>query len=226
VLNGSGGGSYAWSPALGLSDSSIANPTASPADSTDYILKVTSATTGCSAMDTVSVFVADPPLANASTDKQMIEGQSVQLTGSASGTSVLYNWTPVSNINDANVLTPVVSPPVNAIYTLHVTSEVGCGSASDDVFIKVFKKILIPNAFSPNGDGINDTWKIGQLEDYPDAVISVFNRYGQTVFLSKGAYTPWSGTYNQSPLPVGTYYYIIDPKFGLPVLKGWVAILR
>jgi gliding motility-associated-like protein len=94
------------------------------------------------------------------------------------------------------------------------------------VFVKVFKKVIVPNAFSPNKDGINDTWQLVAIDAYPDADINVFNRYGQAVFTSHGYNKPWDGTYNNDPLPVGTYYYVIDLKFGLPKLKGWVAILR
>ena len=98
---------------------------------------------------------------------------------------------------------------------------------SDEVFVKVYKQIVIPNAFSPNKDGRHDTWKIQAIETYPNPEVTVFNRYGQTVFRSKGYATPWDGTYNGTHLPVGTYYYIIDLKIpGEPVLNGWVVIVR
>ena len=62
---------------------------------------------------------------------------------------------------------------------------------------------------------------------YPNAAVSVFNRYGQPVFASKGSYTAWTGKYNDGDLTVGTYYYVIDLKVaGLPLIKGWVTVLR
>jgi gliding motility-associated-like protein len=112
------------------------------------------------------------------------------------------------------------------IYTLTVTSNRGCGFSVDEVFVKVFKNVVVPNAFSPNGDGINDTWQIRGLSSYPDAILQVFNRYGQQLFESKSYNTPWNGTYKGTPLPVGTYYYIIDLRIGEPPLSGWVLILR
>ena len=90
----------------------------------------------------------------------------------------------------------------------------------------MFKTPVIPNAFSPNGDGINDTWIIDYLNSYPGVTVQVFNRYGQAVYRSVGYSRPWDGTYNNQPLPVGTYYYVIDRKVAAPKISGWVAILR
>jgi len=93
--------------------------------------------------------------------------------------------------------------------------------------ITVLKTPLVPNAFSPNGDGINDTWVINYLNSYPSVTVQVFNRYGQVVFFSNGYGTNWDGNSNGKPLPVGTYYYIIDRKVaGAGKLTGWVEIIR
>jgi gliding motility-associated-like protein len=92
--------------------------------------------------------------------------------------------------------------------------------------VRVYKKIIIPNTFSPNNDGINDYWNIDALVTYPGSSILIFNRYGQQVYQSTGYARPWDGTYNGSPLPQGTYYYIIDLKNNTPKLTGWVLIVR
>jgi gliding motility-associated-like protein len=84
----------------------------------------------------------------------------------------------------------------------------------------------IPNAFSPNGDGINDTWHIKYLESYPGATIEVFNRYGQRVFSSTGYDREWDGTADGKPLPVGTYYYIVNPKNNRKIFSGSVTIIK
>ena len=83
---------------------------------------------------------------------------------------------------------------------------------------------MIPNAFSPNNDGINDTWQIPALQTYTDPEVTVFNRYGQAVYRSKGYGTAWDGSFKGKRLPVGTYYYVIDLKIG-EVLSGWVMIV-
>jgi gliding motility-associated-like protein len=86
--------------------------------------------------------------------------------------------------------------------------------------------IVVPNAFTPNGDGINDFWNIKSLTDFPQCIVSVYARNGSLVFQSKGYAKPWDGTYNGSPVPTGTYYYVIDPQGGLARLAGSVTVLR
>jgi len=91
----------------------------------------------------------------------------------------------------------------------------------------VYDKIIIPNAFSPNGDGINDTWNIEPLDLFNDADLQVYNRYGQLVFRNVGYIKPWDGTRNGTPLPVSTYYYILDLKIkNEKPMTGSVTILR
>jgi gliding motility-associated-like protein len=128
-------------------------------------------------------------------------------------------------MDNDTILTPKVSPQTDITYTLHATSADGCLS-TDEMNIKILKSPLIPNAFSPNGDGINDNWIIKYLESYPGVTVQIFNRYGQAVFTSTGYGKPWDGTLKGKPLPVGTYYYIIDRKIPAPLLTGWVAIIR
>ncbi|MDQ6608382.1 MAG: gliding motility-associated C-terminal domain-containing protein, partial [Bacteroidota bacterium] len=99
-------------------------------------------------------------------------------------------------------------------------------SSTDAVNVKVLKAPVIPNAFSPNNDGINDVWNIRYLNTYANASIEVYNRYGSLVFRSIGYNKPWDGTYNGNQLPVGVYYYIVDPKNGRQKMSGSVTILR
>ncbi|MEP7253845.1 MAG: gliding motility-associated C-terminal domain-containing protein, partial [Ginsengibacter sp.] len=81
-------------------------------------------------------------------------------------------------------------------------------------------------AFTPNGDGINDTWKIEPLEAFPSAVLKVYNRYGQMLFTNNGASVPWDGRYKGKLQPSGAYPYTIDLKNGSPVIKGIVYIVH
>jgi gliding motility-associated-like protein len=155
-----------------------------------------------------------------------VAGQSITLEGSAGGENIYWSWTPLQYIDNIASLTPVIRPAADITYTLHVSTTNGCGDASDDVFVRVFQQVKIPNAFSPNGDGINDRWIIDGLDTYPESVTEVFNRYGQSVFRSNGYSRPWDGCYNGKPLPVGTYYYIIDRKNGFPLLSSWIMIIR
>jgi gliding motility-associated-like protein len=87
-------------------------------------------------------------------------------------------------------------------------------------------KIEAPNTFTPNGDGVNDTWQIAGLSAFDKCSVNVYNRYGAMLYQSIGYGIPWDGTYNKNALPVGTYYYIIDLKNGTQVLSGYVTIIR
>jgi len=88
------------------------------------------------------------------------------------------------------------------------------------------KNPLIPNIFSPNGDRVHDTWVIAYLESYPGCTVDLYNRYGQLVYHSVGYSTPWDGKVNGKEVPVGTYYYVIDPKNGRGKLSGYVDVIR
>ncbi|GAB3931038.1 T9SS type B sorting domain-containing protein [Mucilaginibacter myungsuensis] len=72
------------------------------------------------------------------------------------------------------------------------------------------QSIVIPNAFTPNGDNINDRWNIADLQYYPSCRVHVFDRRGSLLYYSAGYGLPWDGTSNGSPLPSGTYYYLIE----------------
>jgi len=88
------------------------------------------------------------------------------------------------------------------------------------------QSIVIPNTFTPNADGINDTWDIKYLDLYVNCSVDIFTRWGQKVYSSIGYSIPWDGTYKGSALPVGTYYYIINLKNGLSPLSGFVVLIR
>lgn len=84
----------------------------------------------------------------------------------------------------------------------------------------------LANAFSPNGDGVNDQWVIPGMASYPEATVAIFNRYGHKVFDATGYKIPFNGRLNGTELPVGTYYYIIDLKRGCGLQKGSLTIVR
>ncbi len=166
------------------------------------------------------------PGANAGPDKVVLEGGTVMLTPSlAAGMPVTYLWTPPTGLSNPAIATPNASPADDITYTLTVTSDKGC-SASDKVFVKVLRSVEIPNIFSPNGDGVHDKWMILYLESYPGCTIDVYNRYGQLVYHSIGYTNPWDGKVNGKDAPVGTYYYIVDPKNGRAKRSGYVDIIR
>lgn len=215
--------SYQWSPPAGLSNPHLADPVASPSQTTLYILQV--ANVDCMVSDSVLVTVNINPVANAGPDKVIIKGQSATLDGTAEGTDVNYLWTPANNITGNTTLLPVVSPVATQLYVLNVFSGKGCKSASDSVLVKVYQQLYVPNAFTPNGDGINDTWVIETLEAYPGAEVKIYDRYGQKIFDNNGKNISWDGKVKGKIQTAGAYVYIIDLKNNTPVIKGVVYLI-
>lgn len=184
------------------------------------------ANNGCSNYKDQTINVYPVPNANAGPDKFVLEGGVVMLTPALNANyPVTYLWSPATWLDKPGIETPVASPLNDITYTLTVTSNKGC-SSSDDVFVKVLKAPQIPNIFSPNNDGIHDKWEISYLASYPGCTVDIYNRYGQLIYHSVGYDKPWDGTVNGKQVPVGTYYYVIDPKNGRKKMSGYVDIIR
>jgi gliding motility-associated-like protein len=94
------------------------------------------------------------------------------------------------------------------------------------VSVLIPEKIVIPNTFTPNGDGYNDTWFIPGLLSYTNCTINIYNRYGAMMYRSVGYQHPWDGTSNGKAVPTGAYYYVIDTKSSSGKLSGEVTVLR
>ncbi|MDN3588423.1 gliding motility-associated C-terminal domain-containing protein [Pedobacter aquatilis] len=223
-LEASGGVSYKWFPVDGLSNPNIANPIANPKESTVYTVTVSNG--NCSATATLAVNIIKNAIADAGNDLKTLEGKSVVLNGKVTGDNVRYFWTPSDYLDDPTKLNPIATPPVDITYTLHAESNSGCLSSADEVFIKVYPKIIIANSFSPNGDGVNDNWIIPAIDAFPDAKIKVTNRYGNLVYENNGIYIPWDGKTQGKDLPSATYYYTIYLNEDFPIFSGWVFIVR
>jgi len=219
-----GGTTYQWVPADGLTNANISNPIATPQESTIYT--VTAYNGGCSSSTTVAVNLVRNAIAHAGNDSKILNGKSITLNGSVTGDNVRYFWTPSDYLDNPAKLNPVANPPFDITYTLHAESAAGCLGSTDDIFIKVYPKIIIPNAFTPNGDGVNDTWIIPAADAFADTKVKVVNRNGNLLYQSNGAYKPWDGKFNGKDLPVGTYYYTIYFNEDFEMFSGWVLITR
>lgn len=181
---------------------------------------------GCSDTVTQIARVGPKPSVSAGPTGVVLQGGQILLQGSVSGgDNFTFLWSPAESLSDATLLQPVATPPNDTYYTLKATNGDGCFDTAG-VLIKILLNPLVPNAFSPNGDGINDKWQISYISSYPDCKVQVFNRYGQVVFASTGYALPWDGTRNGSPLPVGTYYYIISSSHLTKAISGSVTIIR
>ncbi|GAC1306937.1 MAG: hypothetical protein NVSMB24_18000 [Mucilaginibacter sp.] len=166
-----------------------------------------------------------PPIVNTGKIIYVIKGNPTVLTPFVSDKNVHYQWSPNLNINDDTLANPTITESQDITYTLKVTDVRGCVT-EEQVLIKVLKEIAAPNAFTPNGDGINDTWNIPDLDKYPAVMVDIFTRYGQKIYHSDGYGIPWDGTSNGTQLPQGVYYYVISTRFKNEKVTGYVTILR
>gem|GEM_PF-3985435 len=182
---------------------------------------------GC-VSDTIKhiLVIADKPQVDAGPSLTMRVGGSIILQGSVSDPTLNIQWTPSLYLNNSGIATPTSTTPVSQLYLLTVSGQGNC-TATDTMYVRVLQDIKIPNAFTPNGDGMNDVWRIPFLIDYPLATLEIYNRWGQSVYKQTGNPKPWDGKLNGTLLPIGAYYYIIDTKDGANgKYSGSVLLIR
>jgi len=171
------------------------------------------------------VIVYLQPVIDAGPSFVVPQGTVIQFNPTVNDSTISFLWTPGYDFPDPTILRPVLVANYDQTYTLTATGLGNC-SASDMLTVNILKPVLVPNAFSPNGDGVNDRWEITNLSDYPGALVEVYNRYGQLIYKSTGYPSPWDGNYNGKPVPVATYYYVITLKNGFKPLTGSLTIVR
>ncbi|HSK14222.1 MAG TPA: gliding motility-associated C-terminal domain-containing protein [Phnomibacter sp.] len=172
-----------------------------------------------------NIRVEGMPTINAGPDMVLLAGYSTLIKAtSASPAGTQYNWSPGTSLNDPTLLNPTTSATSDIQYTLQALN--GPCRAADSMNVFVLENLKIPNSFSPNGDGINDTWVIRGMDVLPDPVMRVFDRYGQLVFASRGYQRAWDGLRNGRPVPAGTYYFILELNNGMPPLNGSLTVIR
>jgi gliding motility-associated-like protein len=216
-----------WNFGDGSSPSPVKDPSHTYAiDSTYKVSLYIFSSRGC-VSDTMekNVTVHPYPKVNAGPDVFVLEDGYIILSPVVSGTNLSYAWSPGSFLDNPDIKNPRFTPGLDQLYTLTVTGIGGCAS-DDDVFVTVLKSPVVPNVFSPNKDGINDTWNIQYLDSYPGCTVEVYDRFGRKILSSQGYNKPWDGKVNGKDMPVGTYYYIINPKNGRKPLSGSLTILR
>ncbi len=166
--------------------------------------------------------------------KYILAGTSDILKPDVSGGNT-YLWTTIVpfgstktylDLND--IENPICTPLIDSIvYKVDVTADGVCPAKSLYYTVRTFTQPVIPNVFSPNGDGVNDYWDISSLKYFAGANVQVFDRYGRIVLSRLGYSRPWDGNdANGKPLPVGTYYYVIQLGYGFEPRSGSITILR
>lgn len=228
ATNLSGTVNFAWTPANTLTTPNAASTIATPDTSTQYTLTVTD-NYGCSFSVSDSMWVYwDPPIpAFAGNDTNAMAHKPHQLMASG---GVSYVWSPVGPLDNPFIQNPKAILSNDTYFTVVVTDVAGC-SASDGVFIKVYDgpEYYVPNAFTPNGDGLNDVFRPIPVGMRSTDYFRVFNRIGQLVFESHTFMEGWDGTFKGKKADQGTYVWAIKgyDVNGRPVeMKGTVILLR
>ena len=220
------GWTYIFSDGSSLSQQ---NPTKTFGNAGTYTVRlVVTNAQGCTS-DTsapVTITVHQQPQVNAGPDFVVAQGTTIQFLATSNTPGVDILWSPAAGLSSATILQPTHVAVADAAYTITLSDGNGFCTATDNLTVKILRPLKIPNAFSPNGDNINDRWEIENLADYTGAVVEVFNRYGSMVWKSAGYATPWDGTSNGKPLPLATYYYVIQLKNGFKPISGSITIVR
>ncbi|MCX6316588.1 MAG: gliding motility-associated C-terminal domain-containing protein [Bacteroidetes bacterium] len=229
-LSASGGDIYAWQPASTLSDPTIFNPVANPTGTTTYFVSITDIICGNTANLSTTITIRSLPLIRAgkSNDINCIVSSS-RLTA-VGGTS--YSWTPAGTLNNAGISTPTASPVVTTTYQVKGTDAAGC-SNTDTVQVKVNYNekggYLMPTAFTPNNDGLNDCYGVKLWGNITEIEFSIYNRWGQRIFYSTRADACWDGTFKGELQTPDVYVYTIKAKTTCePAVfrKGTFALIR
>ncbi len=199
----------------------------------DKINCIMNTVTSCSATplvysDTITMIVKPKPVISFSPSNPTIPlGSSIQLNALVTGNLASYLWTPSMGLNNPIVLNPIASPVVTTIYNLNVIATNSC-SADKQLTVTVFKDIYIPNSFTPNGDGLNDIFRIPPGTSLNLQYFIIYDRYGNEIFKTADVNKGWDGTYKAAKSPNGAYTYLIkgsDSK-GEIILNGTVLIIR
>ena len=163
----------------------------------------------CLTKDSVKVTQrTSPKITIANRNYSISLGESKTLKVESDNAKTTFKWSPSQWMDNPLTKTPIVTPQNDIVYKLLATTPNMC-EVKDSVVMVVLRKILIPTAFSPNNDSMNDSWDIVGIKQFTEAEIYVYNRWGELVFFSKGNETPWDGKHKDSPVLAGEYVFEI-----------------
>jgi gliding motility-associated-like protein len=147
------------------------------------------------------------------------------ITVTAAGGTGIYEYS--SDGGEVFVPTSEFTSLQQGDYIIQVRDGNGC--LADDYLVTLSKSetcgMVFYDAFSPNGDGKNDEWHIGNVDNFPSCNVKIFNIWGILVFSSNGYGVPWDGKHDGNVLPSGTYYYVIEPGDGSENITGAVSLV-
>ncbi|MEM7105894.1 MAG: choice-of-anchor L domain-containing protein [Bacteroidota bacterium] len=233
IASGMNGTSFVWSPTDGLDDPNSATTNASPDTTTTYTVAYFEE--DCFVEDQVTVTVAGTFSLSVSNDTMIWLGDEIMISADAIPDNnndignITYEWTSTTGLSEPNSPETLAGPLQTITYTVTATSDAGC-SATETVNIVVMDPTFgIPNAFSPNGDGLNDYFTVAFEGNIEIVEFKIWNRWGELVYNNDNNPTGWDGRYKGENMPVEVYvYYAIVriPTGEETVFKGDVTLLR
>jgi gliding motility-associated-like protein len=233
-LTATGGIAYNWTPPYGLTNAHVSNPLASPSATTRYQVVVTENECFSDTL-TQTVTVHPLPVINLGPDKTVMAGTEMTIPAETNNATSIA-WAPPAGLSCTDCTNPVATLNKTITYTATAYNSVGC-KASDEVTYTVIcdnSVLFMPNTFTPNGDGLNDTYYpigrgISTIKRF-----AIYNRWGQKLYevlnipAGEGKYG-WDGTFQGIQLRPDVFVYVVDAicTTGDPItLKGDVSLVR
>jgi gliding motility-associated-like protein len=228
--NLSGTVNFAWSPPDSL-DSPNTAVTGVRIDTTRQFTLTVTDNYGCnfSVTDSVTIFMQPELVAFAGNDTTAILNRDHQLLATGRN-AVDFVWSPAAPLNNPFIANPVAILNHDTYFFVHITDAIGC-TDDDTVFIKVYEgpTYYLPNAFTPNGDALNDVFFPTPVGIRSTEYFRVFDRYGALMFQTREWMKGWDGTLKGKPAATGTYVWMIkgiDKNGSVVEMKGTVILLR
>lgn len=223
----SGGTTYNWTPFNSLNDPTISNPQATPNTTTTYTVTISNQF-GCTDVQNVLVALYPyTPVNITPANPTIYLGESVQLTANG---GINYNWNTSPTLSDTTIANPVATPTVTTNYGVTITSPDGCVyTANTTVTVLNTSQLIMPSAFTPNGDGLNDQINFIVRGNFTLTTFSIYNRWGEKIFSTNDSTIGWDGTNHGQQSEIGTYVFVVEglDAANLPIsLKGNITLLR
>lgn len=228
-----GGVYYSWTPAIAINNFRVPNPVVNPGVTTTYTVSVTD-TLGCPkpTIKDVLVRVIPPVPAFAGNDTAVVLEQPLQLQASG---AEFYIWSPPGYLSDTTISNPIAKFDSDAgeyhTYTVRVSTPEGC-FAHDTLTVRLFRTlpdIFVADAFTPNGDYLNDVFHVYPVGIRELDYFRIFNRWGQLLFSTNTSENGWDGTYRGREQSSDTYVWVASGTDYLGrkiVKKGTLTLMR
>ena len=232
-VNGGNAPSWQWQlngNKVGTNDAQFTTGTLKDGDQVSCIL---TSSVACSlptpSSNTISMTVNPVPVLIMGNDTVIIRGASILLAPSITGAITSYQWTPVTGLDNPSAPQTIAKPAQSTTYQLLVATDQGC-PATGKITVEVYAPLQMPTAFTPNKDGRNDLFRIPPSIEIDLHNFSIYDRWGQRVFLTTNSSEGWDGTIGGRPQPGGAYVWEIEYQDILtrkPArAKGTVMLIR